>query len=94
MAAVAAVDAKTQIVMLASAFGTGQENALLPVVLQDLRADFDAMGKADPLQTATVLTDSGYVVQRMIEMPARLQKITEQNCCASGAGVFLRARWA
>lgn len=50
---VAAVDDKAQIVVLASAFGTGQENALLPVVLQDLRADFEAMGKADPLQTAT-----------------------------------------
>ncbi len=57
---VAAVDDKAQIVVLASAFGTGQENGLLPTIVTDLRTDFEAMGKADPLQTATVLTDSGY----------------------------------
>ncbi len=57
---VAAVDAKSQIVVQASAYGTGQENALLPDVLKDLRQDFKAIGRKDPLKTATVLTDSGY----------------------------------
>jgi transposase len=57
---VAAVDAKSQVVVHAQAFGTGQENALLPQVLDDLRQDFQSMGNSDPLATARVLTDSGY----------------------------------
>lgn len=57
---VAAVDAKSQVVVQASAYGTGQENALLPEVLKDLRQDFKAIGRKAPLKTATVLTDSGY----------------------------------
>ncbi len=56
----AAVDAKSQVVVQASAYGTGLENALLPEVLNDLRQDFKAIGRQDPLKTATVLTDSGY----------------------------------
>jgi transposase len=42
---VAAVDAKSQVIVNASAFGTGQENGLLPAVLQDLRQDFKAIGR-------------------------------------------------
>lgn len=57
---VAAVNAKSQVVVQASAYGTGQENALLPDVLKDLRQDFKAIGRKDPLKSATVLTDSGY----------------------------------
>ena len=51
---VAAVDARAQIVVHAGAYGTGQENGLLPDVLHALRSEFDAMGRADPLAAATV----------------------------------------
>jgi len=57
---VATVDAKSQVVVHASAFGVGQENGLLPEVLGRVREDFEAVGLRDPLATATVLTDSGY----------------------------------
>lgn len=50
---VAAVDAKSQIVVHATAHGTGQENGLLPAVVTALRDDFAAMGQADPLASAT-----------------------------------------
>ena len=38
---VAAVDAKAQVVVQAEAFGTGQENGLLPAVLESVRKHFD-----------------------------------------------------
>ena len=64
---VAAVDAKSQVVVQASAYGTGQENALLPEVLKDLQQDFKAIGKKDPLKAATVLTDSGYHAEATLQ---------------------------
>ena len=70
---VAAVDAKSQIVVHAQAFGTGQENGLLPVVLDDTRKDFTAINSADPLITVTVLTDSGYHSEDTLEHLAQDQ---------------------
>lgn len=83
---VAAVDAKAQIVVHAEAFGTGQENGLLPTVLAAVRADFDAISKADPLLTATVLTDSGY------HSEATLQALSAANVNALVADTGFRAR--
>ncbi len=83
---VAAVDDKAQIVVLAEAFGTGQENGLLPTVVNALRADFEAMGKADPFQTATVLTDSGY------HSEATLQQLADAGVDALVADTGFRSR--
>lgn len=83
---VAAVDAKSQVVVHASAFGTGQENGLLPEVLQNLRTDFNAIGKADPLASATVLTDSGY------HSEATLQQLAHANVEALVADTGFRSR--
>lgn len=70
---VAAVDGTSQVVVHASAFGTGQENALLPRVLNDLREDFEAIGQDDPLKQATVLTDSGYHSEATLQQLADLK---------------------
>lgn len=83
---VAAVDAQSQVVVHAGAFGTGQENGLLPEVLRDLRADFDAIGKNDPLAGATVLTDSGY------HSEATLQQLADANVRALVADTGFRSR--
>ncbi len=69
-----------------SAFGTGQENGLLPEVLQNLRTDFKAIGKADPLANATVLTDSGY------HSEATLQQLADANVEALVADTGFRSR--
>lgn len=83
---VAAVDAKAQVVVQASAFGTGQENALLPEVLGELREGFAAIGKGDPLETATVLADSGY------HSEATLQELAEAKVDALVADTGFRSR--
>lgn len=83
---VAAVDAQSQVVVHAGAFGTGQENGLLPDVLQGMRADFDAIGKTDPLARATVLTDSGY------HSEATLQHLADANVEALVADTGFRSR--
>lgn len=70
---VAAVDGKAQVVVHAQAFGTGQENGLLPGVLKTVRDDFKAIGKTDPLATATVLTDSGYHSEVTLQQVAALK---------------------
>lgn len=70
---VAAVDAKSQIVMHAEAFGTGQENALLPEVLKQVRENFVAIEAADPLLSATVLSDSGYHSEASLQQVADLK---------------------
>ena len=68
---VAAVDAQSQVVVQARVFGTGQENALLPAVLEDTRKDFAAIGRKDPLTSATVLSDSGYHSENTLERLAQ-----------------------
>lgn len=83
---VAAVDAKCQVVVQASAFGTGQENALLPDVIKNLRQDFKAIGRKDPLKTATVLSDSGY------HSEATLQQLSEAKIDALVADTGFRSR--
>lgn len=57
---VAAVDSRAQLIVHAEAFGTGQENALLPEVAEHVRSHFASLGKPDPFEHATVLGDSGY----------------------------------
>ena len=83
---IAAVDAKSQVVVHASAFGVGQENGLLPEVIRQVRNDFDAIGKADPLTTAVVLTDSGY------HSEATLQQLADAGVDALVADVGFRSR--
>jgi transposase len=83
---VAAVDAKSQIVVHACAFGTGQENGLLPTVAQDLRKDFEAIGRDDPLARAILLTDSGY------HSEATLRKLVDLKVDALVADTGFRAR--
>jgi transposase len=83
---VVAVDAQSQIVIHAQTFGTGQENALLPGVIEDIRKDFDAIHKVDPVSTATVLTDSGYHCE------ATLQKLSELKVEALIADTGFRSR--
>lgn len=83
---VAAVDAKSQVVVQASAYGTGQENALLPDVLKDLRQDFKAIGRKDPLKAATVLTDSGY------HSEVTLQQLSDTKVDALVADTGFRSR--
>lgn len=55
----AAVDSRAQLIVHAEAFGTGQENALLPEVAEHVRSHFASLGKPDPFEHATVLGDSG-----------------------------------
>ncbi len=57
---VAAVDSRAQLIVHAQAFGTGQENALLPEVAEHVRSHFASLGKPDRFEHATVLGDSGY----------------------------------
>ncbi len=83
---VAAVDARSQVVVHATAHGTGQENGLLPAVVTALRDDFAAMGKADPLAAATVLTDSGY------HSEATLQALADAGVDALVADTSFRSR--
>ena len=83
---VAAVDAKSQVVVQAEAFGTGQENGLLPTVVSELQKNFEAMGSPDPLATATVLTDSGY------HSEATLQQLADQQINALIADTGFRSR--
>lgn len=58
--AVTAVDDKHQVVVHAEAFGMGQENALLPEVLEATREHFKALGQYDALQGVAVTADAGY----------------------------------
>lgn len=83
---VAAVDAKAQVIVDAQAFGTGQEHALLPEVVREMRAHFDAIGKPDPLQAATVLSDSGYHCE------ATLMQLAQAKVAALVADTGFRAR--
>ena len=83
---VAAVDARSQVVVHASAFGIGQENGLLPEVLGKMREDFEAIGQCDPLASATVLTDSGY------HSEATLQQLADANVDALIADTGFRSR--
>ncbi len=83
---VAAVDAKSQVVVHASAFGIGQENGLLPEVLKNVRDDFDAVGQPDPLTNATVLTDSGY------HSESTLQQLVDAGVSALVADTGFRSR--
>lgn len=83
---VAAVDAKSQVIVHASAHGTGQENRLLPAVIDEIRAEFHGAKKADPFKQAMVLTDSGY------HSEATLQSLHERKVQALVADTGFRSR--
>ena len=68
---VAAVDARSQVVVQAQAHGVGQENGLLPSTLDDTRKDFKAIGVKNPLKKATILADSGYHSEDTLEQLAQ-----------------------
>jgi transposase len=57
---VALVDEKTQIIIQAEAFGTGQEHDLIIPVLEVARKNLGILGREDVLERATVLADAGY----------------------------------
>ena len=83
---VAAVDAKSQVVVCAQAFGTGQENALLPDVLDACRKDFHSLKQGDPFAGATVLSDSGY------HSESTLAALAQSNVNALVADTGFRSR--
>lgn len=56
----AAVDSQAQIVVHAEAFGTGQENALLPQITEATQTQMDAIGQGEASRHALHLADSGY----------------------------------
>ena len=56
----AAVDAKSQVVVHAEAFGTGQENHLLSQAALAVQAHFEAIGHRTDTRTRTFLADAGY----------------------------------
>jgi len=58
--AVTAVDDKHQVVVHAEAYGVGQENALLPDVLDATAEHFKSLGHADALKDTAVTADAGY----------------------------------
>ena len=47
-----------------SAYGSDQEDALLPDVLKELRQRFNVIGRTEPLKAATVLTNSNITLKR------------------------------
>jgi transposase len=58
--AVSAVDDKHQVVVHAEAFGVGQENALLPQVLDAAVGNLAVLGDKDPLKGVAITADAGY----------------------------------
>jgi len=58
--AAAAVDDRHQVVVHAEAFGVGQENALLPEIVEAAHEHFKALGKPEALKDAAVTADAGY----------------------------------
>ncbi len=82
----AAVDAKAQVVVHAEAFGTGQENALLPQIARDTQANFEALGQADALQQTLHLADSGYHSEETLRL------LAEQGIDALVADTAFRSR--
>lgn len=56
----AAVDDRHQVVVHAEAFGVGQENALLPEVVDATHDHFKALGKPQALKDTAVTADAGY----------------------------------
>ncbi|MGH8458211.1 MAG: IS1182 family transposase [Nevskiales bacterium] len=57
---VTAVDHRHQVVVHAEAFGVGQENALLPEVLDATADHFKALGKPKALKATAITADAGY----------------------------------
>lgn len=82
----AAVDAKAQVVVHAEAFGTGQENALLPQIAGATREHFESIGQAQAVQGTLHLADSGY------HSEDTLQKLQEQHVDALIADTGFRSR--
>lgn len=83
---VAAVDDRHQVVVHAEAFGTGQENALLPEVLDATAEHFKALGQPDALTDAAVTADAGY------HSEDTLQKLAEEGIDGYVADTNFRKR--
>ena len=84
--AVAAVDDRHQVVVHAEAFGVGQENALLPEVLDATAGHFKALGQGDALQYTAITADAGY------HSEDTLAKLADQNVDAYIADTNFRKR--
>lgn len=83
---VAAVDDRHQVVVDAEAFGTGQEQALLPEVLAQTGQHFQALGPPEALKPATVTADAGY------HREGTLEKLAEQGIDGYVADTNFRKR--
>lgn len=84
--AVGAVDARHQVVVHAEAFGVGQENALLPQVIEAAGQHLEAIGYRKPLKGITVTADAGY------HSEATLEKLSTQQIDAYVADTNFRKR--
>ena len=84
--AVTAVDAQHQVVVQAEAFGVGQENALLPEVLEATRQNFKALGQPAALDGVAITADAGY------HSEDTLKKLADQNVDAYVADTLFRKR--
>lgn len=82
----AAVDGKAQVVVHAEAFGTGQENALLPQIAAATREHFESIGRGEAVRGALHLADSGY------HSEDTLQRLHEQGVDALVADTGFRSR--
>jgi transposase len=83
---VAAVDGEHQVVVHAQAFGVGQENNLLPQVLDATREHFKALGQDDALKQVAVTADAGY------HSEDTLKKLAEEEIDAYVADTNFRKR--
>lgn len=64
---IALVDAKTQIIVQAEAFGSGQEQDLLRPVLEGARMNPGRVGRGSMLEEAAVLADAGYFKEETLK---------------------------
>ncbi|MGH8694489.1 MAG: transposase, partial [Burkholderiales bacterium] len=83
---VAAVDSEHQVVVHAEAFGVGQENALLPQVLDATAEHFESLGQPDALKDVAVTADAGY------HSEDTLKKLADQEIDAYVADTNFRKR--
>lgn len=65
---VAVVDAKTQVIVHAEAFGAAQEHDLLKPMIEGTRENFEAIGESDIFKDAKLVADSGYHTEENMQM--------------------------
>lgn len=83
---VVAADDRHQVVVQAEAFGVGQENALLPGVLEATQQNFKALGQPAALGGVTITADAGY------HSEDTLKKLADQKIDAYVADTNFRKR--